>query len=267
MPDDGAGPLLVDSITRLGPEAAGAVVVTGSHGGVYPAALALAAGCRAAIFNDAGIGRDAAGVAGLALLARHGMAAAAVDHASAHIGDAADMHTRGVVSRANEAAGECGVASGMSCAEAARLLAAAPAPAPARADVAEGRSEIQPEGARRRLVLVDSASLVEPRDTGHVVVTGSHGALFGDDPANALKVDAALALFNDAGGGVGTTRLPALDARGVPAATVAADTARIGVAQSTWCDGVISACNAAARAVGATPGMTARALVEIALKR
>ena len=81
-------PILADSITRLGPEAAEAVVVTGSHGGVYAAWLARKAGCRAVIFNDAGVGRDEAGIGGLAWLDAHGMAAAAIDHRSADIGAA-----------------------------------------------------------------------------------------------------------------------------------------------------------------------------------
>ena len=57
--------LTADSITRIGPEAKGAVVVNGSHGGVYAAYVAAKLGVAAAIFNDAGIGRDEAGIAGL----------------------------------------------------------------------------------------------------------------------------------------------------------------------------------------------------------
>jgi hypothetical protein len=259
--------VLADSVTKLGPDAAGAVLVTGSHGGVYAACLARRAGCRAAIFNDAGVGLDRAGIGGLDWLEAHAMAAAAIDHRSADIGNAAQMLARGTVSHANARARELGVRQGMPCAEAARLLAPAEIPQGPVEPMAESRRELEPEGARRRLVLVDSAALVEPSDAGQVVVTGSHGALFGGDPKNALKVDAALALFNDAGGGAGTTRLPALQARGVAAATVAAASAHIGDAYSTWQDGVISACNDAAAALGGKPGMAARELVARALEK
>jgi hypothetical protein len=258
-------PLLADSVTRLGPEAVGAVLVTGSHGGVYAACLARIAGCRAAIFNDAGVGLDRAGIGGLDWLDAHGMAAAAIDHLSADIGNAAAMLARGTVSHANAGARALGVLQGMACAEAARRLSGAEIPRGNVEPIAEARRELEPEGARRRLVLIDSAALVVPSDAGQVVVTGSHGALFGGDPKNALKVDAALALFNDAGGRAGTTRLPALQARGVAAATVAAASARIGDAHSTWTDGVISACNDKAAALGAKPGMPARQLVALAL--
>ncbi|WP_209426311.1 hypothetical protein [Pararhodobacter sp. SW119] len=257
--------VLLDSITRADASARGAVVVAGSHGGVYPASLALKAGCRAVILHDAGVGRDGAGVAGLGWLESAGMAAAAVDHRSAEIGQAAAMLERGRISHANRAARALGVVAGMSCREAVECLRGAALPAGTAPDLAEAREVLHPAGARRALVLVDSAALVVAGDAGRVVVTGSHGALFGTDPANALRVDAFAALFNDAGGGVGTTRLPVLEGRGIAAATVAAMSARIGAARSTWEDGVISAANAPARALGAAEGVPARDFVARAL--
>jgi len=254
-------PVLADSVTRLGPDAVGAVVVTGSHGGIYAAYLARRAGCRAAIFNDAGIGLDDAGVGGLAWLDAHAMAAAAIDYRSADIGNADMILRQGIVSRVNARASSLGLHRGMLCADAVRMLATAEIPQGPVEPVAESRRVLMPEGAKRRLVLIDSAALVTDEDAGQIVVTGSHGALFGGDPMNALKVDAALAIFNDAGGGVGTTRLPALQKRGIAAVTVAADSARIGDARSTWQDGVISACNAAANAMGANPGICTRDFV------
>lgn len=257
-------PLLADSVTKLD-GAAGRVVVTGSHGGVYAACLAFRSGARAAVFNDAGVGLDDAGIGGLDWLARLGMAAATVDHRSARIGDAAAMLARGTISHANPLAKALGLWRGMPCAEAARLLEAAIHPGGRCPEIREARHEETPVPDGRQLILVDSASLVRPEDAGQVVVTGSHGAIFGGDPANALKADAALALFNDAGGAA-TSRLPALQARGVAAATVAAMSARIGDARSTLEDGVISACNPAAEALGGHPGQPARALVAAALR-
>ncbi|GGK27097.1 hypothetical protein [Salinarimonas ramus] len=260
------GPLLADTITRLPEGAAGAVVVTGSHGGVYAAYVARRDGVRAVILNDAGVGKDDAGIGGLAWLDAAGMAAATVAAASADIGDAADMVARGIVSHANARAAALGVRPGQACAEAAALLEAAAMPEAPFAPLDETRRVETPPGARRPLVLVDSAALVKAdADRGAVVVTGSHGALFGGDPRNALKADAALALFNDAGGGIGTTRLPALETRGIAAATVAASSARIGDARSTLEDGIVSALNARAAALGGRVGMRARDLVGLAL--
>lgn len=257
-------PLLADSITGIGPGAAGQVVVAGSHGGVYPAWLALSGGCRAVILHDAGSGLDSAGTAGLRWAERFGFAAAAVDHASAPIGQAAAMLARGRISAANAGARALGVDPGMDCMEAARLLAGARQPSPGAPEIREAREVLSPADARRRLVLIDSASLVRPEDGGQVVVTGSHGALFGSDPMNALRADAMLALFNDAGGAA-TSRLPLLDERGIAAATVAASSARIGEARSTWENGVLSMCNGTARGHGLHEGMSARDAVSTML--
>ncbi|MEO9777478.1 MAG: hypothetical protein ABJH07_19690 [Sedimentitalea sp.] len=256
--------LLADSISKPGPDCAGRVVVTGSHGGIFAAFLAREAGVRAAIFHDAGVGLDRAGIGGLDWLAAQGMAAAAVDHASAAIGQAAQILEHGIISHANGPAAALGVVAGMSCKAATACLQAAVMPTGACPEVREGRTETTPEKTKRRLILVDSASLVTPDDAGQVIVTGSHGALFGTDPANALKAQGYLALFNDAGGAA-TTRLPVLQDRGIAAATVAANSARIGEAQSTWQDGVISAVNDSAAATGAKVGMPARDLIALAL--
>lgn len=255
---------LADSITKLPEGVAGNVVVSGSHGGVYAASLAARARCRAVILNDAGIGRDRAGIGGLTYCAELGMAAAAVDHSSARIGDAADMLAHGRISHANEVAVAAGVQPGQPCAEAARLLEAAPNWSGLPQEVPEAR-EVLDLGGGRLVVLIDSASLVKPEDEGQIVITGSHGALFGGDPKNALGVNAFAAFFNDAGigpGAIGITRLPALERRGIAAATVAAASARIGEARSTFEHGIIGHANPRALAQGAEIGEPLRAFVE-----
>jgi len=262
-----SSPVLADSITKAGESAAGRVVVTGSHGGIYAAYLACKSKCRAVIFNDAGIGFDSAGIGGLAWLEPQGMAAAAIDTASAEIGNAAQMLARGRISSVNNNAQKLGLKQGMPCAQAAELLAVAPPPDDVCPVIREGREVLNLHGATRRLILVDSASLVISSDRDQVVVTGSHGALFGGNPANALKVDALLALFNDAGSKTGTTRLPALNERGVAAVTVAANSARIGDARSTWEDGIISALNTAAERLGAQIGTPARDFIHTVLTK
>ena len=122
MPTTPAPILTADSITRIGAEAKGAVVVNGSHGGLYAAYLAAKLGVAAAIFNDAGGGRDHAGIAGLDYLAGLGIPAAAVGHLTARIGDGADMIARGVVTHANTLATRLGCGVGTACREAAAAL-------------------------------------------------------------------------------------------------------------------------------------------------
>src|SRR5512143_4310505 len=114
--------VIADSITRIGPEAAGAVIVNASHGGIYAAYLAAKLHAAAAIFNDAGVGRDRAGIAGLDYLERFAIAAATVGHDTARIGDGADMMASGVITHANALAATLGATPGRSCRDAAAAL-------------------------------------------------------------------------------------------------------------------------------------------------
>ena len=256
--------VVADSITRVGGEAAGAVVVNGSHGGRYAAYLAAKLHVAAAIFNAAGVGRESAGVSGLHYLAEFGIPAAAVGHASARIGDGADMMARGVITHANGLAAALGCTAGMACAEAAARLQKAPAAGREPPPEDEAAFLLIPEPPS--LWALDSASLVGPEHKGAIVATGSHGGLLGGRPDTALKYDALAALFNDAGIGAdeaGVSRLPALDARGIAAATVAAASARIGEGRSTYEDGIVSRVNDCAARRGARPGMMAREFVAI----
>ncbi len=255
--------VVADTITKLPSQAAGAVVVSGSHGGRYPGYLAAKAGLRAVILCDAGIGLDEAGIGALPYLEGWGIAAAAVSHLSCRIGDTADMLARGRISRANAVASRLGVEPGMATGDAAALLEAAPLVAAEPPSLGESRGEVA-EAGPRRILLLDSAALVRPEDAGCIVVTGSHGGLVGGDPAMALRTDGFAAVYNDAGIGIeeaGIRRLPALDRRGIAALTVAAASARIGEARSSFEQGIVSAVNETAARLGAEVGRPARPLL------
>jgi hypothetical protein len=105
--------VLVDSITEAVGSGKGCVVVSGSHGGLSAARFALRAGVRLAVFNDAGIGKDGAGIAGLAWLQQRGVAALAVAHSTARIGDASSTWNDGIVSALNPHAEALGAHVGM----------------------------------------------------------------------------------------------------------------------------------------------------------
>lgn len=108
---------IVDSITELGPADAGCVAVSGSHGGISSARYALAARPLLSVFNDAGVGKDDAGLAALGFLQGHGLAACTVTHASARIGDSASTLADGIIGHANPLALSLGVTVGESCRE------------------------------------------------------------------------------------------------------------------------------------------------------
>lgn len=104
---------LLDSVTQTTAAHADAVVVTGSHGGVSVVRYARAAPARLFVFNDAGIGKDRAGIAALDALDADGIAAAAVAHDSARIGDARDAWAHGRISAVNAAAARLGLRVGL----------------------------------------------------------------------------------------------------------------------------------------------------------
>ena len=105
---------LLDSVTQTGAAHADCVVATGSHGGASVARYARAAPAFLFVFNDAGIGKDDAGIAALEMLAVDGIAAVAVSHDSARIGEAQDTWDHGVVSAVNAPAQRLGLAAGQS---------------------------------------------------------------------------------------------------------------------------------------------------------
>lgn len=258
--------LLLDSVTRLDERHRGKVLVAGSHGGVYAAYLAALGQLRGVILNDAGVGKDQAGIGGLNYLDEAGIAAATISHLSARIGEGPDMMDRGVISHANKRAIALGCRPGMACAECAALLMTGDIPILPPPEKQEGRFLLSAEPGAPEVLGIDSNSLVLPEDRDRILITGSHGQVLGGKPETALKYDAVAAVYNDAGRGIddaGISRLPALDARGIAAATVSHDSARIGDARSTYEDGIVSALNETAANTGAKTGNTTRALVDL----
>ena len=257
--------LILDSATLFDARHVGQVVITGSHGGVYPGYLAAKAGVLGVSFNDAGIGKDEAGVASLPYLDQLGIPAVTVSHRSACIADGVDIARRGVVSRVNASAAALGCRAGQSIAEAAESMSAAtlhPVKPPA---YREARTCLRAEPGEPEVWGIDSAALMEPGDAGRIMVTGSHGALLAGKPDHIIKGPPLAAFFNDAGIGIdeaGVSRLPALDVLGVIGATVAALSAQIGDSRSAWQTGVISRLNRLAREAGCSEGEPLREFVE-----
>ena len=226
---DGLSPrvLVTDSVTILEPGDAEAVIVSASHGGVSSAQFVLGRSIRAVIYNDAGVGKDGAGIAGLEILETFGLPAATVDARSARIGEGEDSWTSGVISHANAAALALGVEANQAVQAAAPLLARAP--------IVSGEGQV-PRLTRRELqvgqttvLLIDSISMLGNDGTGRIVVSGSHGGVVSGE--FALRHRPRLTVFNDAGigrGEAGVAALALLEASGCAAVAIDAGTGRIG---------------------------------------
>ena len=104
--------VLMDSITKVNGDDKGAVVVCASHGGSSSGEFALEVPLKLVVFNDAGGGKDNAGIAALEMLQGRGVAAATVAHTSGRIGDSLDMWENGVLSHVNAVARELGLSKG-----------------------------------------------------------------------------------------------------------------------------------------------------------
>lgn len=102
----------VDTIAHVAAEDAGQIVVAGSHGGISSGEYAGRVALAVVFFNDAGIGKDQAGVAGLGYLEDLGIAAGAVSHESAVIGDAFETWEYGAISVVNDVARATGFLPG-----------------------------------------------------------------------------------------------------------------------------------------------------------
>ena len=114
--------IVMDSITKVTPDDAGAVVVSASHGGASSGEFALEVPLSVVFFNDAGVGKDHAGIAALDMLEAKSLAAGAVAHTSARIGDSRDMWEHGVISHVNASARKLGLVPGGSLREALTTL-------------------------------------------------------------------------------------------------------------------------------------------------
>lgn len=98
------GILCLDSASMLGPDDRDRVAATGSHGALIAGTTTAPMRPRLILFNDAGPGIERAGIQGLEVLERAGVAAVAVAARSARIGDGRSTLQDGTISAVNRPA-------------------------------------------------------------------------------------------------------------------------------------------------------------------
>jgi hypothetical protein len=166
----------------------------------------------------------------------------------------------------NEAAAALGVRAGQTGGEAAKLMLRAPRGRPCNLHgiIDESIHEVEIGGAGR-IFAVWSFARVKGEHPQDVFCVASHAGKVMADYARQVRPRGLIA--NDAGRGLDDSGIDGLEAMAAtPAAAVSADSARIGDALSTYRDGVVSAVNAAARAIGVRVGMTAKEAALLMLK-
>jgi len=104
-----------DSASLVGPKYDGTLAITGSHGGLLGGdpRRAIKGMPAFAAFNDAGIGKERAGIGRLGPLEELGIPAVTVAASSARIGDGPSTYRDGILSAFNESAAKLGGEPGM----------------------------------------------------------------------------------------------------------------------------------------------------------
>jgi len=122
--DGRADVVVIDSLALLLPEDARSIMVAGSHGSVLPMddRLLLNGDALAALFCDAGFGKEGTGVSRIPRLDARGKPGAAVSVTSARIGNGMSVLESGILSFVNETAARHGARVGMKARQYVSLL-------------------------------------------------------------------------------------------------------------------------------------------------
>lgn len=276
------GIVLLDSLGDLLPSNTSPVLVCGSHCGGNNALARQVKNChvKAVFLNNAGIGKNQAGIRGLTHYNAENIIACAVDHNSAEIGIALDTWESGIISHANKQAEAAGIQIGDSVKEAVTKISNIIEPIPlineskSNEPLTENKvkdksnsvnlkiqAQTQIEGVG--ITVTDSITFLNDSNSGDIVVCGSHGGMSAGDYAQKNHVKAVF--FNDAGIGknnAGVKSLESLNEEGILACTVDCMSAEIFNGQDALDNGIISVCNQLAKARNITENMTVKEAIK-----
>ena len=244
--------ITMDSAAEIGEDETGQVVVAGSHGAEFAARHVARYLPFGVILNDAGKGKNNAGISGLPVLEAMGILGATVDCMTARIGEGDDNYYCGIISAANNKAKTAGVQVGMTVSEAARIMLTAK-----KSGRVSYETPVAYEDDCGRIVLADTISYLNESHRGCVVVSGSHCAHTTYDWVKGLGLKGIF--LNDAGKGKdnqGISGLPIYSCNGIPAGAVDCMSARIGDALDAWESGIVSAINELAGDYGVKEDMS-----------
>jgi len=243
------------------------VVVAASYCGVLPARFMARHEPRGVIGVDCGIGPEGASISGLWYLEALNIPSAVADVNTVVLGNGEDVYRRGIVSRLNRPAEDCGIVEGMTVSDAALKMLEVDPLLPDASEVTN-RRVVYESSTGRLIVCIDSIAFALPEDQHrNVLVTAGHTGR-----SAVPYLERALPYgFICSDGGMGRDQsgvfgLFMVEPLGLAGATVDARRAKMGSGRSSYEDGVISAANRWARVAGVELGMAAseaaRLLVE-----
>lgn len=259
--------VLLDSLGDLQLSNTSPILVCGSHCGGNRELAQHVKNChvKAVFLNNAGVGKNKAGIKGLSHYAAENILACAVDHNSAEIGISNDTWESGTISHISKPAATAGIQIDDSVKEAVAKIANRFKPhltAPnceitalktkaatnvdSSKDELKKQAQIQIDGVA--ITVTDSITFLNENNSGDIVVCGSHGGLSAGGYAIKHRVKAVF--FNDAGIGknnAGINSLEPLSNAGIVACTVDCMCAEIFNGQDVLENGIITVCNQVAK--------------------
>lgn len=271
--------ILLDSLGDIQPDNTRPILVCASHCGDNGTFARKLKNChvKAVFLNNAGIGKNQAGISGLMHYEAEDILACAVDHYSAEIGVAADTWESGIISHTNTLAVNAGIQIGDSVKNAvARInylsdnLSSIPENKPFEEPDAEKKdssttlkkqTQTQIDGVN--ITLADSITFLNESNAGDIVVSGSHGGASAGHYAQKLQLKAVF--FNDAGIGKNNAGIKSLDSlsdAGILACTVDCMSAEIFNGQDVLDNGIISVCNQLAKSRNIKEKMTVKEAIK-----
>jgi uncharacterized protein YunC (DUF1805 family) len=276
------GVILLDSLGDLQPNNVSPVLVCASHCGDNGTFARKLKNChvKAVFLNNAGIGKNQAGISGLVHYETENILACAVDCNSAEIGVARDTWESGIISHTNNLAEKSGIRTGDSVQEAVtRIINLIGLPSSiqinkhsesavnekqestGKVDL-QKQIQIQIEGVS--ITVTDSITFLNEKNAGDIVVCGSHGGVSAGHYAQKHGLKAVF--FNDAGIGknnAGIKGLDDLNDAGIIACTVDCMSAEIFNGQDTLDNGIITVCNQLAKAKNIRKMMTVKEALKL----
>lgn len=276
------GVILLDSLGDIQPDNTSPILVCASHCGDNGAFARKLKSCsiKAVFLNNAGIGKNQAGISGLAHYGAQNILACAVDHNSAEIGIARDTWESGIISHTNTQAQNAGILIGDSVKEAvarisngihssvsfqknenAESLHKENKESTSKVDIKK-QTQMQIDGVS--ITVVDSITFLNESNAGDIVVCGSHGGVSAGHYAQKHRLKAVF--FNDAGIGknnAGIKSLHSLNEAGILACTVDCLSAEIFNGHDTLENGIISVCNQLAASRNIQENMTVKEAIKL----
>ena len=273
---------LLDSLGDLQPSNTSPILVCGSHCGGNRDLARHIKSChvKAVFLNNAGVGKNQAGIRGLTHYDAENILACAVDHESAEIGIARDTWESGIISHTSIQAEEVGIQIGDSVQEAVikiidiidhrsatqqnqgfESLINEKKGNSSKSDLKKPQFQTQIDGVS--ITVIDSITFLTKDNAGDIVVCGSHGGLSAGGYARKHRVKAVF--FNDAGIGknnAGIKSLDLLNNAGIIACTVDRMSAEIFNGQDTLSNGMISVCNQLAKSGNIKENMTVKEAIK-----